>query len=239
MTTIPLYEEDSYQKEFTAKVIEILDEENFILDQTCFYPVGGGQVPDNGEIFVEGREEPLHINYSNKIERGIVHSTVVEHNLKVGDKVKGVLDWNRRYILMRSHTAMHIIAAILEKEFDTSISGNNVGENKSRIDLTLEKFDRDALTNAITKANEIVKQNLDVTIRVVERSKIKEDDNVFKLLKGFPDYISIVRILSIGEFDRQACGGTHVKNTSEIGEIELINLENRGKNKRRIYFKVK
>lgn len=230
-----LYLEDSYLKEFEATVLSVKDGKYVILDKTCFYPNSGGQPHDIGSLIKDGKE--FNVVFVGKFSGKISHE-VDKEGLKEGDKVKGIIDWDRRYKHMRSHTSAHIVSTVIHKETGALITGNQLAEDKIRVDFNLDDFDRDAFQKYLDMANEVIQKELDVRSYVLDREEAMKIDAVFKLAKGFPEDIKKIRIVEIGDFDKQADGGTHVKNTKEIGKLELIKLENKGKNNRRMYYKL-
>ncbi|MEK6861568.1 MAG: alanyl-tRNA editing protein AlaXM [Nanoarchaeota archaeon] len=230
-----LYLNNSYQKEFEASVLKA-GENQVILDKTLFYPTGGGQLHDTGKLMYNNSE--YVVLSVRKSELDIFHELDKE-GLKPGDKVKGVIDWNRRYKLMRSHTAMHLVSAIAIQDTGALITGNQIDIDKSRIDFDLEEFNKELLQSFIEKANKIIKEDRKVKSYYLPREEALKVPEIFRLAKAFPDHIKDIRIVEIEGIDRQADGGTHVKSLKEIGEIELLSFENKGKNRRRIYFRLK
>ncbi len=136
------------------------------------------------------------------------------------------------------HTGMHILCAVIEKEEKTQITGNNISENKSRLDVNLENFDKDKMIEYVKRANDIISKNLPVNRRISTRKEIVQNPELVKLAAGFPEHIQEVHLVEIPGIDIQPCGGTHVSNTSEIGTLVFLKAENRGKNNRRIYFTI-
>lgn len=227
-----LYLFDSYLKEWETEIIEV-EGKFVVLKETAFYPGGGGQPNDEGKI-LRGEEEFKVVTVMKK-EGKIIHE-VDREGLSVGEKVKCFLDWKKRYKMMRMHTAAHIISGIIEKEANALISGNQLGTEKSRIDFNLENFDREKMREYIEKANEIVKKALPIKIYFLSYDEAIKQKDLFKLLKGFDKKIEKVRIVEIEGFQKQADGGTHVANTKEVGKILFLDAENKGKDRRRIYF---
>ncbi len=228
-----LYMTDSYLKEFEAIVESIKDEKYVILDKTAFYPQGGGQPFDTGAILTNSQEYP--VVYCGKFEGKISHE-VAKPGLKAGDKVKGRIDWDRRYRLMRMHTAAHIIDAVLYNEAKALCTGNQLGTDKSRIDFSLDVLDRDKIQQYIDMANEWVHKAVDVKIYFLPREEALKIPGVVKLAAVMPPEVKELRIVEIPGIDLQADGGTQVNNTSEIGMISLVSVENKGKNNRRMYY---
>ncbi|MBW3019374.1 alanyl-tRNA editing protein [Candidatus Woesearchaeota archaeon] len=230
-----IYLDDSYTKEFTAKVIKV-DGDKVYLDRTAFYPQGGGQPTDTGMLECKG--EGYKVTKVKKDETGIAHY-VDKEGLNEGDEVLGKIDWERRYKIMRMHTAAHAISSALGKKFDVQITGNNLDVDKSRIDFNLDEFDRDAIEKEISKLNEAVSKGAEVSISYMPREDALKDPELVKLANVLPPAIKELRIVEIKGIDRQCDGGTHVKDAKEIGTIEIVGMENKGKNNRRIYFTVK
>ena len=230
-----LYLDDSYMKEFSAVVESVKDDKYVVLDQTAFYPNAGGQPYDTGK-FIKDNEE-FNVVFVGKFGDVISHE-VDKPGLKPGDKVKGIVNWDRRYRLMRSHTAAHVLSAIFHKEIGALITGNQLDLEKSRIDFNLENFDRDKIDEYVLKSNELIDKDLPVTVSYMPREEALQKPELAKLAKGLPEAIKTIRIISIGDFDSQADGGTHVKSLKEVGHLEIIKCENKGKNNRRVYFKL-
>lgn len=229
----PLYMTDSYLKEFETTITEVNKEKFIVLDNTAFYPTSGGQPNDTGIIVKDGQE--FNVVYCGKFSGQISHE-VDKEGLQVGDKVKCTLDWNRRYKLMRMHTAAHILSQVLFRDTKALITGNQLNEDKSRIDFSLEDYNRDKIDEYIGYANKIIEQDLLVNIEIKSREEAMKLPSVTRLAKGLPESLKELRIVSIGDFDIQADGGTHVKSTKEIGKISLLKVDNKGKNNRRLYF---
>ena len=226
---------DSYLKETPAIVVSVKDGKYVVLDQTIFYPKGGGQPHDTGKIVKDN--EAYNIVYVGKFSGEISHE--VDHSgLKKGDKVLCVLDWTRRYKLMRSHTAAHVFAALLHKETGALITGNQIEENHVRVDFNIEKFDKNLLEKYILKANKLFNADISVSWYELPREEALKIPGVVKMAAAFPPNLLILRIVEIAGVDKQTDGGTHVKNLREIAKIELIKTANKGKNNRRIYFKL-
>lgn len=232
--TQALYLDDSYLKEFEAKIVKV-DGKNIILDKTSFYPASGGQPNDRGILLSNGKSYNV-VNVFKK-DGEIVHE-VLEDGLQEESKAKGFIDWGRRYLLMRYHTAAHVLSGVFYKELGALITGNQLDVDKGRIDFDLDNFEKERIQELFDKANEIVKKGLKTEVSYLTREEALNNPDLFKLAKGAPENIKDIRILDIKGFDKQADGGTHVKSLKEIGTISLIKCENKGKSNRRVYFKV-
>lgn len=232
-----LYLHDSYQKECDSIVTNVTDGKFVLLDKTLFYPNAGGQANDTGTLTTEdGVVYP--VVFVGKFSGAISHEIDCGDNppLKEGDKVHCKIDWERRYKLMRSHTAAHIVSAVIEKDTGALIHGNSKTLEKIRVDFNLEKYDKEYMRDLIDKSNEVIKKNLDVKTYFTTKDDLLANPGMMKLAKGLPEGVKEVRIVDVVGFDKQPCGGTHVKNLSEIGPIIFKKAENRGKNNRRVYF---
>ena len=229
-----LYLNDCYLSEFEATVEAVTDDRFVILDRTAFYPNAGGQPNDLGVLVRDGSEYP--VVYVQKTEDQISHE-IADPGLMVGDHVTGRIDWGRRHLFMRSHTACHVLSAVINKETGALITGNQIGEAKTRVDFSLKDFDRSQIKSFEEKANEIIDQELPVEIKILPAKEALKIPSIVKLKMDLPE-MEEIRIIDIVGFDAQACGGTHVRNTGEIGRIEVVKAENKGKNNRRIYFRL-
>ena len=236
--TQALYLEDAYLKEFQATVESIKDGKYAVLNQTAFYAQGGGQPFDTGKWVRLSDHKEFSVVFVGKFNRVISHE-INGDGLKAGDTIKGIIDWERRYKLMRSHTAAHILSEIFHREAGALITGNQLDLGQSRIDFSLDNFDKEKISEYVQKANEVVQQDMAVKSYFVSKEEAAKMPRLSKLAIGLPKDIENIRIVAIGDFDRQGDGGTHVKSTKEIGTLELVKAENKGKNNRRVYFQLK
>lgn len=234
--TQALYLDDAYLKEWKARILSIKDGKYVVLDRTAFYPKGGGQPCDLGVMHCNGKE--YKVVFVGKFEGIISHEIDCCNNepLKEGDTVECRIDWNRRYKLMRMHTACHVLAGIIHKETGAMITGNQLDIDKSRIDFSVDTYDPEKMNEYIEKANTILKEGHDNKIYYVDKSQ--DIDKFLRLAKGLPEGISNVRIVEIVGFDAQPDGGTHVHNTTEVGSLRFLKSENKGKSNRRVYFEL-
>ena len=231
--TNAMYLEDSYLRECDASVVSIKDEKYVVLDQTVFYPKGGGQPWDTGKLIKD--QETFNVVYVGKFSGEISHE--VDHaGLKEGDKVHCVLDWERTYKLMRSHTAAHILASLLCNGTGALVTGNQLEEDKIRFDFNLEKFDPEILKEYIERANELFGKDIPVKWYELPREEALKIPGLIKMAEAFPPDIPRLRVVEIVGIDMQADGGTHVKNLKEVGGINVLKTENKGKQNRRVYF---
>lgn len=229
-----LYMEDSYLKEWDAKVVSA-NGKFIVLDSTAFYPKSGGVEWDTGTMTRKSDGRAFKVVYTGKFKGEISHEVDAE-GLKNGDEIHCTLDWNRRYLLMRYHTAAHVVSGVFHNEYGYKITGNQLTPEKGRIDFDMEDFDVEQLKKGIARSNELVGQNLEVEIYTKSRKEAENDQKLFKLAVGFPHVIKEIRIVDIKGFDAQADGGCHVRSLKEIGTIRFEKAVNKGKNNRRLYF---
>ena len=228
--------EDSYIKEFDAIVQDVKDGK-LILTQTYFYPVSGGQPTDTGVIIRKADNKTFTVVGVKKSDGAVVHE-VAEEGLAVGDEVRCVIDWDRRHRLMRAHTAAHVVSEIIHRQTGALITGNQLELDKVRIDFSLEAFDSAAFAKHLEEANGVIARALPVTTTILPREEAMRLPTISKLATGLPEHIREVRVVTIEGFDQQGCGGTHVKNTSEIGILEFLKAENKGQKNRRVYIRL-
>ncbi|MCX8175325.1 MAG: alanyl-tRNA editing protein AlaXM [Candidatus Micrarchaeota archaeon] len=231
--TRALYLQDSYLKACSAKVTLVLEGNGIALDQTVFYPTGGGQPCDTGRLIRGGEEFPV-VSVA-KAGGEIIHRTA-KAGLQAGDEVQCAIDWERRYRLMRMHTAGHVLSAIMYKEAGILITGNQLGVDKTRFDFSMENFDRAAFELLVDEANRQIARNLPVEISFLPRDEAMKIEGAVKLASALPPEIKELRMVRIGDLDYQADGGTHVRNTGEIGKIVFLSAENKGRSNRRITY---
>ena len=228
-----LYMDDSYLKEFDAEVIEVLDEKHIVLDQTAFYPQGGGQPTDYGELKTEAAS--YKVIEVKKRDGKVVH-TLETSGLKQGDKVHGVIDWERRYKLMRMHTAAHLLSQVFHEDTGCLITGNQLETDKSRVDYSIEDFNRETFEACIDKANQLLKTDAKIKISYLPREEAMKIPGITKLANALPPSVKELRIVEIEGIDKQADGGTHVAKLGEVGVIKLLKIDNKGKSNRRLYY---
>jgi misacylated tRNA(Ala) deacylase len=230
-----LYMDNMYLKEWDATVISVKDGKFVVLDRTAFYPNSGGVQCDTGAITRGGEE--FKVVFAGKFDGHISHE--LDHpGLQVGDKVACKLDWERRHLLMRYHTAAHVLSGIFNKQYGPKITGNQLTTEKGRIDFDMEDFSKDYMEKLIVEANSLIAQDLPVEVYYKPRAEALKDPNMFKLADKMPPEVENLRVVDIKGFDYQADGGCHVKSLKEIGKIEFLSIENKGKNNKRGCFRV-
>ena len=240
METKKLYLESieaAYKDEFSAKVLAI-EENKIVLDQTLFYPLGGGQNWDLGTLEgPNGRMDVVEVRGRDSI----YHTIEDIFELDVGDEVHGKIDFERRYAHMRMHTAQHLVSGIAYEMFDgVRTVGNQIHTEKSRIDFKPIQFTEEMLSDLQLEVNEQIQQGLEVTDSQMTRDEINsimpEDRTNMDLL---PSFINDLRVITIGDQqDLCPCAGTHVRNISEIKGLEFIGKKSKGKGTQRVTYQL-
>ncbi|HEY59849.1 MAG TPA: alanyl-tRNA editing protein [Anaerolineae bacterium] len=231
-----IYQNDSYIKSFTAQVTAV-DTENHALqlDQTAFYPGGGGQLPDAGILYVN--EEVLSLKRARMIKGEHWHFLKEEAVLPgVGEEVQGEIDWERRYKIMRTHTAMHILCGVIFRDYGALVTGGNMDILKARMDFEFESMSKELVQVIEEAINKEVQAAHEVWVANLPREEaFKIPDLIRTKINLLPEHIQQVRTVEIVGLDLQADGGTHVHNTREVGKIKVVDYKSKGKINKRIY----
>jgi alanyl-tRNA synthetase len=222
--TVALYYEDQYMREFEARVLRVIDTEYVVLDRTCFFPEGGGQPADSGHLTFEGeRAEVVDVQ---KVGRVIVHRVkgVVP---KEGSAVKGVIVWEKRYSLMKNHTATHVVSGAARRVLGQHVwqYGTQKGIETSRLDIShYRRLTLEEVQKIETLANEAVLRNIQVETKWMPRNEA-ESLYGFRLYQGGAVPGKEIRVVKTGDWDVEACAGTHLKGTGEIGFLKIVHSE--------------
>jgi misacylated tRNA(Ala) deacylase len=231
-----LFQTDSYIQEFDATVLRV-DEQNHgvVLDRTAFYPGGGGQPPDSGSLSWAALGAP--VSRARKMGGAPVHLVEGDGPLPAaGTPVQGRIDWERRYQLMRTHTAMHILCGVIFREYGASVTGGNMDPLKGRMDFEFESMRRELIDEIETLINQEVAAGRSVRVAILPRAEAFQIPDLIRTkINLLPEGIEQVRVVEIEELDLQADGGTHVKNTKEVGAIRIADYKSKGKINKRIY----
>lgn len=230
-----LYHVDSYLGEFEATVLAVPENGTLVFDRSAFYPQGGGQPNDFGIVeYSTGKARIL----GGKDRGAEIHYAFDGAMPSPGQKIRGFVDWPRRYKLMRMHTSAHVLAAVLYQKHGALITGNQLDTDKSRMDFNLAEFAKDQLAILETEVNAELAKNHSIETSLMPREKALALPELFKLKDVLPKEIDPLRIVKIGALDIQADGGTHVKQTREVGTIKLVDFSNKGATNRRIYWQL-
>lgn len=234
-----LYQTDSYLQEFDAVITEV-DQENHgvVLDKTAFYPGGGGQPVDDGSIKVG--EITYQVLRAKRINSKLVHILEGDGEMpRVGDLVHGQINWERRYQLMRTHTAMHILCGVVFRDYGALVTGGNMDPLKGRMDFEFESMHKELVSEIEDAINAEVEAGRDLGVKILAREEAFQIPDLIRTkINLLPEGIPEVRIVEIKGLDLQADGGTHVKNTSEVGSLKVANYKSKGKINKRIYLEL-
>ena len=222
-----LFIENSYLKEFETKVQKV-ENDNIILEQTTFYAKSGGQPGDVGKITLNGKE----INIIDTIydhEKNILHLCENSNDLKVGERVKGIINWEIRYKHMRMHSALHLLCSLISYD----VTGGKISFEKSRLDFNADnKIEKEEIEN---KINQLIQEDHEISFHWITNEELDKQPELVRTMSVKPPRTNNkIRLVKIGTIDLQPCGGTHVKSTREIGEIKIGKIENKGKMNRRV-----
>ncbi len=222
--TRTLYYENAYTKEFEAEVVKVIQDRYVVLNQTAFYPEGGGQPADHGVLRLDKGE--ASVVDVQKIGNVIVH-VVKDGVLRQRQKVSGQIDWRRRVSLMRHHTSTHVIMGAARRLLGQHVwqSGAQKGVEVSRLDIShYQRLTPEEVRSIEESSNEVVMRTLPVETTVMPRTEAERQYG-FRLYQGGAVPGKEIRVVKTGDWEVQACGGTHVKNTGEIGLIKIIRTE--------------
>ena len=220
-----LYYQDQYMKEFEAKALKVIGDEYVVLDQTCFFPEGGGQPADSGHLtFGKSKVEVVDVQ---KVGKVIVHRVKSETLPKEGSAVKGFIDWDKRYSLMKNHTATHVIGGAAKRVLGQHVwqFGTQKGVESSRLDIShYRRLSLEEVHKIELLANEAIMRNIPVETAWMPRNEA-ESRYGFRLYQGGAVPGKEIRVVRAGDWDVEACAGTHLKNTGELGFIKIIHTE--------------
>lgn len=231
-----LFREDPYLANSTATVVEITAEGHVILDKTIFYPMGGGQPGDQGQLntSIGDSLKIVDTQWLDPDKRFVVHQLDHEASatpsLRAGDTVQLCLNWELRYRRMRVHTALHLLSVVLPYP----VTGGSIGEGEGRLDFDIPNsaLDKNEITQQLQA---LVNQDASIRVRWFTDSELEANPDLVKTLSVQPPKGSgQIRLIDIEGLDLQPCGGTHLKSTSEIGDIWVRKIEKKGKQNRRV-----
>ena len=221
---------DAYLRETPATVVEHRD--GIVLDRTVFYPRGGGQPGDTGTLSWEGGIATV----VDTVKRGgaVLHVTSDAVPL-AGTAVHAAIDWDRRYHLMRTHTALHVLSAVIWRDFGVKVTGGNMEPGRARMDFELDSISVDLGARVEERVNAALAERHEVTVLFMPRAAALADANLIRTkVNLIPEFVDPIRVIDIGTFDRQADGGTHVANTGEVGPVRVVKTESKGKGNKRM-----
>jgi misacylated tRNA(Ala) deacylase len=227
-----LYLTDAYVKQFDAVVTAVVDG-GVVLDKTAFYPGGGGQPNDVGVLVAESRQWP--VTKVKKVAGQVVHFLDGEPP-EPGTAVTGTIDWERRYQLMRTHTAMHILCGVVWRDYGAQVTGGNMEPLKGRMDFEFETMRQELVAEIEETVNKEVAAARETRVQILPREEAFQIPDLIRTkINLLPEGIKEVRTVEIVGLDLQADGGTHVANTREVGKMRIVNYKSKGKINKRIY----
>lgn len=226
-----LFRSDSYLRSAPARVKAVSPEGGIVLDRTIFYASSGGQPGDTGFLeTADGSRIAIAATVHPEGDKTQIVHVSAEGALAPGDEVTAVIDWDRRYRLMRMHTALHLLSVV----FPFPVTGGSIGEDKGRLDFDMPEVP-DNLTELEARLNEMAAGSHAVTEEWITDAEMAANANLIKTMKVKPPTgQGRVRLIRIGEVDLQPCGGTHVRDTGEIGPLKLGKIEKKGAINRRV-----
>lgn len=231
MTTDLLYLRDAYLGEFNARVVDVRGVD-VALDRSAFYPTGGGQPHDTGTI--DG--SPV---IDVRKDGDVVWHTVEGHVPAPGTEVHGVLDWDRRHKLMRTHTALHTLCGVIWNEWGKAVTGGNMEPLEARMDFEFDPLPEGFAPTVAELVNAEIAADRPIEISFLPRGVAVGDADLIRTkVNLIPDSVSEIRVVDIVGLDKQADGGTHVRSTGEIGRLEVVKTESKGKGNKRLRIRI-
>lgn len=234
-----LYHQDSYLQEFDAIVTAIDPETHAIcLDQTAFYPGGGGQPHDTG--WVSWDDTSQDVIRVKKIGDQVWHSFPTDATLPLpGTEVKAKVNWERRYQLMRTHSAMHVLCGVVFRDYGALVTGGNMDPLEGRMDFEFETLTKDLVKVIDDAVNTEIQKDHPIRVKILPREEAFQIPDLIRTkINLLPEGINEIRTIEIVGLDLQADGGTHVHSSAEIGNTQIVDYKSKGKINKRIYLKL-
>ena len=238
-----LYYEDAYWREFGAVVTSVDTSGEAVrvtLDRTAFYPGGGGQPSDEGWLELAGvrywvsavKKEGEQVWHTLQMNSGPIE-------IAMGAHVVGIIDWDRRYQLMRTHTAMHILCGVVWRDYSASVTGGNMDPGKGRMDFEFASLTRDLISEIEAKCNTEIAAAREVRTQILPREQAFQIPDLIRTkINLLPEGIAEVRTVELAGLDLQADGGTHVNNTREVGQMKVVDYKSKGTINKRVYIEL-
>lgn len=234
-----LFLTDAYLKEFDASVVEVVDD-RVALDQTAFYPTGGGQQHDTGVLRIGDSEFTV---VAVKKEGPLVWHKVTSNDgtstdldvVAVGAAAHGVLDWERRHGLMRTHTALHILCGVIWNEWGVPVTGGNMEPLTARMDFEFDPLPEGFADRVTELVNAEIAADRPIEVSFLARDVAVTDEDLIRTkVNMIPEFVTEIRVIDIVGLDKQADGGTHVGRTGEVGTFSITKTESKGKGNKRV-----
>jgi len=232
-----LFMDDSYLRVFTARVERVVGS-SVALSQTAFHPLSGGVANDLGELIASGVRYRVFEVVEDASSDAILHKVTPNAQFEEGIAIEGQIDWERRYSLMKLHTASHILSSIMFEKYGAMVTGGHIEPDIAKDDFSLDTADRKVFEDAVSAVNEIISRGAEVRTYYEDREQALKIPGIVKLANRLPPNAEKLRLVEIRGVDIQADGGPHVRNTEEIDGIVLIGIDNKGRHKKRVYYKL-
>lgn len=222
---------DAYARSVAATVLEVVPE-GVVLDRSVFYARGGGQPGDTGVLRWDGGEARVVDTFR---KAGSVVHAIEDDPPSAGTEVEAEIDWERRHVLMRTHTALHTLSGIIWKDYDAKVTGGNMDVGSARMDFELEEMSGEFGREVEEKLNARLAEDRTVHVLLLPRDEALADPDLIRTkVNLIPEHVDPIRIIDIEGIDRQADGGTHVRSTGEVGRVRVVKTESKGRSFKRI-----
>jgi len=223
---------DAYRRECSA-VVTAVAPGGVILDRTVFYPRGGGQPGDTGVLEWDGGRAAVADTVREQGE--VLHVVAAGETPPVGAPVRAVIDWGRRHLLMRTHTALHVLSALVWRDYGAKVTGGNMEPGQARMDFELEAMSVEFGREVEERLNAMLSGSHPVRVRFLPRAEALADPDLIRTkVSLIPEHVDPIRVVDIEGLDRQADGGTHVADTTEVGRVRVTRTESKGKGNKRM-----
>ena len=228
-----LFHKDSYLQSTNATVIKIVEDNGIVLDRSVFYPGGGGQPHDLGVISIGNQN--VAVTKVQNVKGEVIHWVEDNHGITTGQSVTAEIDWDRRYTLMRTHTALHILCGVVWRDYKAQVTGGDMQPGTARMDFEFENMTAEFAEKIEDTINREVNDNRTIEVNFLTREQANQVPDLIRTkINLLPEAISEIRTIDISGLDLQADGGTHVKNTSEVGFIKVTGHESKGRINKRL-----
>jgi len=222
---------DAYARATSAEVVDVTAT-GVVLDRTVFYSRGGGQPGDTGVLRWDGGTVGVTDTYRLA---GLPTHVIEGTPPQIGTAVEAEIDWQRRHLLMRTHTALHVLSAIIWRDFDAKVTGGNMEPGAARMDFELDSISVEFGREVEERLNAELAKNHLIRVLFLPRGEALSDPDLIRTkVNLLPPAIDPIRVIEIGDIDKQADGGTHVRSTEEVGTVHVVKTESKGKGNKRM-----
>jgi misacylated tRNA(Ala) deacylase len=227
-----IYLRDAERREFDATVIELDESGAVALDESAFYPTGGGQPHDTGTLsWADGHAHVTSVRSAG----ALVWHELDSEPPPVGTPVHGEIDWDRRHQLMRTHTALHILCGVIWNEWSTLVTGGNMEPLTARMDFEFDPLPDEFAARVTQLVNDEIAADRPIEVSFLARGQALSDDDLIRTkVNLIPDSVTQIRVVDIVGLDKQADGGTHVRSTGEVGRFAIVKTESKGRANKRL-----